>query len=1059
MGARALVMARLRAESGLTLSCALLVTLVSLALAGLAGLDHGSRTDGLRQRVGALPPSQQAVTVTTVDSGPMTAAGPADGIQDSVLREDVAASLPGVPLTVWASARTGQKAVSAPQVPGAGTVVLTAYQDLPALAELVEGSWPQGTAAGQATIQADAAEHLGVDVGDSVQVELASTTSLTVVGTWRIRPQLQGAVAGSALETTGRQTANTVGPLVPADATLLESPQRVWRILPDSAQLDLGSLRALASGLPGLEDRVVRDPRLPAADVSEELRKALEPVVRQATRTSAAGQVAMALVTMAAVAALLVVGRLLAQRRAGHTALLRARGAAWRQVAGWTALELMVLCTPALLLAGVVATTGRRREAVVAALCTLAAGFVLAVPLLLVSRRWQAVQRASGGGGRVVAARWGLELVVLAAATVALWQLRQNGSLVTRGSAVRAAGLDPVVALAPALALLAGALVAARLVVPVSAAAARALSRRQSPAALLAAWQLSRAPGPHVVTVVLLVLLVGSGVLVAGERSTRSAQQTRQADLQVGADVRVRASSPTGPSREAAVELAAALGRVQGVSAVRAVGVQSASTPAGRLSLVSMTSEPDAAGGGRGPAGAPVPGAPGGDIVDVRFTVEVDSDPVEAAPAHLPPGSVPSVPGPVSLRLGTWWLSPQGYAVSRDLETVLVPTEPGARTSVQRVVQVPLPDLPGDATQARWQLVSLDVLAERAPEIVQTATVRLDEVSDASGGPVRGTGQTRWRTVALPGEGDQASSVGDALPAVVVPLPSQVATSSTRVLADLQDGPLTATTAPAVAITQELAGALGVDVGEDVQVRRITETTVSVAEVRGPVPGMPGPAMVVDAWALAVADLAAGRDPDPHEQWQLTLGPSAVEAAGGSASVASAATRTAQARGVPVQVQDRHEVLRGLAQDPAGRGSSRLLLVAGFVVALLALGGVLAGAASAAQQGRRDEALLAVIGADRGQRRRAAVVRGLLLATLIGVAGAGTGALVVLVCGPALVADSSSLETAGPAQAQIPWGTVALVAGFGMLLTTATTVVRGSAPGRRPTAGLREEAL
>ncbi len=1057
MGGRAVAVARLRAESGLAISCALLVMLVVLALAGLNGLDRESRTEGLRQRVGSLPPTQQAVEVTTAAGPPMTSAGPADGSQDAVLRENVAAALPGVPLTVWASARTSQTPVLAPQVAGAGTVVVASYDDLPALAELVAGDWPQGSAADQATMQADAAESLGVDVGESVEVALAAGTRLTVVGTWRIRPGMQGAVAGSVLETTGRLTGNTVGPLVPADPGLLEQPQRVWRIHPDSGRLDLGSVRALAAGLPGLEDRITRDPRLPAADVSEELRDALEPVERQATRTSVIGQVALALVTTAAVGALLVVGRLLAQRRAGQLALLRARGAAWRQVAGWTVLELVALSAPALLLAGVVAATGWRREAGVMAWCALAAVVVLAAPTLLASRRWQAVQRASGAGGRAAAVRWGVELVVLAGAAVALW-LARGGPQLMREPAGRPAGLDPMVALAPALTLLAGALVTARVVVLVSAAAARTLSRRQSPAALLAAWQLSRSPGHHVVVVVLLVLLVGSGVVVAGERSTRSAQQARQAELQVGADIRVLASSPTGPGHEAAVDLAAALGQVEGVSAVTAVGVQPASSSAGKLSLVSVTSEPDAV--ARRVDGPP-PGAAAGATVDITYTAEVDSEPVETPSADVPPGSVPTIPGPVTLRLTTWWLSTQGYSISRDLDSLLVATEPGARTSVQGTAQVRLPDLPGDETLARWHLAALDVRAEHANEVDRSVTVRLDEVVDPAEGPVRGSApdETRWRAVALPGEVDAASSVGETLPAVVMPLSSLLATSQVRLVAGAEDGALSgADPVPAVAVTAELAAALGVGVGSTVQVRRTTGTKFAVAQVRGAVPGTPGPAMVVDARTLALADLAAGRDPDPHEQWQLTL-TAAVEAAGDSAPVTAAVMSTAAAQGVPVEVQDRRDVLRRLTQDPLSRGSSRLLVVAGIAVALLALAGVSAAAASAARLGRRDEAVLAVLGADRRQQRRAGMVRGLLLAVLCAVAGAGTGVLVVLVGGPSLVADSSALGAAVPVRAQIPWGVVALIASGGMLLATATTVARGWSPGRGLAAGVREEAL
>ena len=267
------------------------------------------------------------------------------------------------------------------------------------------------------------------------------------------------------------------------------------------------------------------DPRLPAARTSTGLTEDLADVVRAAGAAGATGRVVLLLVAVTALTAVLVVASLLVQRRAGHTALLRARGASWPQVVWSTLIETALLVLPALVVAAVLAATvpALRASAGALVVCALVAAVVLALPAVLAARRWEAV-RENASGRRFAAARAGGELVVVAGAVLALWQLRRQGGVTT----VQDGGLldraDLVVVAAPVLGLLAGALVAARLVQPVAAVAARALARRRSLPALVAAWQTSRAPGPYAVAVLLLVVLVGTGVLVAGTSATRDAE-------------------------------------------------------------------------------------------------------------------------------------------------------------------------------------------------------------------------------------------------------------------------------------------------------------------------------------------------------------------------------------------------------------------------------------------------------------------------------------------------------------------------------------------------------
>ena len=179
-----------------------------------------------------------------------------------------------------------------------------------------------------------------------------------------------------------------------------------------------------------------------------------------------------------AVVALAAVGRLLAAQREEETALFIARGATRWQLTKLTAAEVVPLSAvvsaagalagvrlaDALVGAGALGTAGIRLagrpgvwpDALAAAIVVafIAIGSLLAPGLT-------AVARAHGGRQGLVAGvtRAGLDIALIVLAVLACWQLRQFSAVGASGTG----GIDPVLALAPALALAAGSVVVLRL--------------------------------------------------------------------------------------------------------------------------------------------------------------------------------------------------------------------------------------------------------------------------------------------------------------------------------------------------------------------------------------------------------------------------------------------------------------------------------------------------------------------------------------------------------------------------------------------------------------------
>jgi hypothetical protein len=284
-----------------------------------------------------------------------------------------------------------------------------------------------------------------------------------------------------------------------------------------------------------------------------------------------------------AVAALALAARLLASHREEEAALLTARGAARWQLARPALAEAAVIGAAATAagavaghgLAGLLAAAGLLRHdglhlsgipraAWLAELCVL----VLCVVIML----WPALRPSAPGAALVrrgrqaplaTAVSAGADFLVLALAVAAGWELHAYSAIAHPGSG--GIGVDPVLAVAPALALAGISLIPLRALPVLARLADRMAAAGRHLGAALANWQISRRPVRQAGPVVLAVLAVATGTMALAQYQSWRQSAQDQAAFAAGADVRLDTLTPLSPGQ------AGALTRSPGVTAAMPV--------------------------------------------------------------------------------------------------------------------------------------------------------------------------------------------------------------------------------------------------------------------------------------------------------------------------------------------------------------------------------------------------------------------------------------------------------------------------------------------------------
>lgn len=776
------------------------------------------------------------------------------------------------------------------------------------------------------------------------------------------------------------------GLLASAAAAVAAAVATVWVLLAALAR------SAAAAGVPA-----------PPAVTPEEI--AARTAAGTAALTSATPALLL-LVAILAATAVAQLGRLLAAAREHEWATIRARGLSGAQARAMDAAEsaAVAVCGALVGVAAAalgVALTGGSPLTIGAQFAAAALMAVLLGAVLAVSLRRGSERRIAGRGSR--ATTLALVVIVLLAAALVVWQL----------PSARPGGFDPIVAVAPAVLLLAGALVALALFGALSAGVAAPSQTARGIIPAYPARQVSRRLGIYAVAVLLVALTVAQAVFASAYASTWAAAVTDSAAVRAGADLRVdldpQAASPSDMTS------AAAVAGVDDASPALVAGAEFGSTTADLIAV---------------PAAAisDVVSTAGGLIDTTALAAGVEPQEGSVTAELLPLGDSasglrvtadiastgPNVVG--SLELRAILLDAYGTATQLRLAGGATADEAGALSIASEA------ELPGGTGPWRLLAITAFVGPTNAAGVV---TISLTSVEAIGASPLDATGTGQLTS----GSREAVLWLADA----GVAAESGVATEQG------QDAEAAAAELPAVrvVVTQQLADRLGLAPGDRLDFRYAGTGRRGAVEVGGIEPAVPGASKSLAVFApldvLQVSMLQRGTS---------IIAPSSVWASGaaGAADEFSAALGDrpvlTAAPGISAQVVG--------ALVPgwwiATAGSAVLALIAAFaIVQTLALAR------------RRELGVLRALGVTRGRQAamRAAELAGVVTAAVV--LGAGAGVVVALVATPALVrAVTPGILSLGGAAVSFAWvplvGTVAaLVAGLALMVTSAALGVRKAA--------------
>ena len=370
-----------------------------------------------------------------------------------------------------------------------------------------------------------------------------------------------------------RISSDSYGPAVVNPAAfggVLTVSQGSWMVLPQAPAMARGNLEALNTGTSAAVSQL--SVLLPdGLAVTSSLPQLLAGIASTIVLTRSLFTIAALLLLLVAGAGLVLAARLLASMREEESALLRARGATRWQVLRPVLAEAVVLGAVAGLagvlvgthLTGVLARLAGLRLAGytgrgVTSLAWLSALAVLVVCVAVMA--WPALHTLTpdaarlrrGRQARLAGIAWaGGDLALLALAAVAVWELR--GYSAVAHPATGSLGIDPVIALAPALALAGVALIPLRGLPLLARLADRATDHERHLAAAMVSWQIARRPIRQAGPVLLVVIATATTTLaLAGYQSWRQSAAD-QAAFAVGSDVQVDAAGPLPPGATGAI--------------------------------------------------------------------------------------------------------------------------------------------------------------------------------------------------------------------------------------------------------------------------------------------------------------------------------------------------------------------------------------------------------------------------------------------------------------------------------------------------------------------------
>jgi FtsX-like permease family len=539
----------------------------------------------------------------------------------STLRQAIGTAIHGVPFGFWQASWSDPlglvpgKLPAPPPSAGQGNtpiVEAAAMQDIANHTVLLSGHWPTGgTGPVQAALPAPVAALLHLSVGEVLRLHdrvSGAAVTLQITGLFARRQESATAAAYWSLDSLpagGSSTLGgfaTYGPLV-VNATAFSGPLTVgsgtWFAQPDMAAFTDNDLSAISGDVSALRPYVANTPGLDGMQLATSLPTVLAGAASDlAVARSLLVISALQLLVLAA-AALFAVARLLVSQREGETALLTARGATRWQLSKLTAAEVVPLCAAAALaggasgvwLAQVLGGTLYAGQGIAAGGVDARAagtwfdalGAAVAIALLACVAMLVPVLRGGPGAARVrrgrqaavaTATRAGADVALVVLAVLAGWQLRRYSAVTASAAGNGAtASIDPVLVLAPALALAGGTVVMLRLLPAAARVGDRLAARGRRLTASMAGWQFSRQPLRQGGAALLLVMAVATGTLALAQHQSWTRSADDQAAFATGADVRVDLAAPL-PAGDTSV-----VTRAAGVRDAMAVSIQPVAVP------------------------------------------------------------------------------------------------------------------------------------------------------------------------------------------------------------------------------------------------------------------------------------------------------------------------------------------------------------------------------------------------------------------------------------------------------------------------------------------------
>jgi hypothetical protein len=470
-------LARRMRSSGLLLAGVLLTAFIAASLvAALATFDVQALPQAVHRQLARSPGT--SIVIIGLLNARMA------GADTEAIRASMRAALQGAPYQLDEATWSDPLAVTAPGGRTSPQAEVAASGQIRANAALTAGRWPGPPRPGQPiplALPETAAAELGVVPGDLLASRDRNTGAglrLRVSGLYRQRNPDAPYWGLDAIWTCSAsiQHCSTIhGPIVASSAAFARTgfavDQASWVVLPDTAAIGTGQLVSVAARIGQAEGFLQGSAGLGGLVASSGMPAVLEATSSDLVVARSLLAIGTLLLLLPAAGALALAARLLARHRDEESALLSARGAARWQLAHPALAEAVLVATAAAAagafagprLAGLLASTGLLRSAGLRlsgmpqqVWWSVLAVLVLCVAIML----WPAVRPPAPGVARVrrgrqatlaAAAAAGGDIALLALAALAVWELRDYSAVAP--SASGGTGIDPVLAIAPALAL------------------------------------------------------------------------------------------------------------------------------------------------------------------------------------------------------------------------------------------------------------------------------------------------------------------------------------------------------------------------------------------------------------------------------------------------------------------------------------------------------------------------------------------------------------------------------------------------------------------------------